>query len=210
MVRRERLLVVFLIAAIAAAGCNNTGGSGAGTGGSNNSTGTSSGTTSSGTKGGTNGGTTGGTKMPANDANGGATKAAAGFAVPRLSADEEALTLKIFKKKCKLCHHLDEKKGLMDSPGFLTTAKTLPERLTRYDKTIEGLKAKSMKTYTKNAAIIDPIVAEQDPRKRQWMWLNAYCKDPKFDDPKQKMAKVAGLAQEEIELLVRYIMNLVE
>ncbi len=201
MGRRGWGFAVGVLAMLVAVGCEN---GGEGSSGSTKSTGPGD-TKVAGTSeaNGAPASTNGKTQAPGN------TKATAGpFEVKLLSPDELKLTMAIFKKKCRTCHKLDEKKGLMDSPGFLTTAKTLPDRLTRYEATIKVLKKRSMKTYQKNAAIIDPILAEQDKKRRMWMWLHAYCKDPKFDDPKQKMNKVPGLAAEEIEILVRYIMTL--
>ena len=76
----------------------------------------------------------------------------------------------------------------------------------RYRAKIDDFKNRSS-MYETNAPQIDAILAETDLQARQALWLKTYMKKPKFDDPKNKMIYV-HLEKEELDVIVRYLMNL--
>ena len=127
-----------------------------------------------------------------------------------LTAKELQAVVKLSKAKtCSTCHKHTEEVGLLQAPGFLRTSKTLRTRLEpkAYRAQIRALEKSDPARAKANKKTYHGILAATDARQRSVRWLRAYLRDPRFDDPDNRMAPVT-LDKKEIELLARYIAHL--
>lgn len=107
---------------------------------------------------------------------------------------------KLVIKKCTFCHYVEGRGGMIAPP--LEKGLALADALVRnYEKRIADLKVSSPKAYSDAALAIETVLAAKDPATRFELWLNAYLKDTKFDNPMTKMGNVILSPQERSDVI---------
>ncbi|MEM7165404.1 MAG: c-type cytochrome [Planctomycetota bacterium] len=124
-------------------------------------------------------------------------------------ADQIAAGKALFAQKCQLCHMPLDSDGKRLGPSIETTLNTLPKELTEaaYQQRVTALKTLNRKYYDAKEPAITKVVAEKSADGRLKEWLRQYLEDPKFDDPKNTMARVAGLSPADVEATIAYILS---
>ena len=101
----------------------------------------------------------------------------------------------VAQQRCALCHPLDDRNSMF-APGFPTVIGQARARVADYPKIVDGLKSLSPAGYEDERKKIDELLATEDEAERLRLWLRAYVKNPRFDNPVSRMAPVAVSAGE--------------
>lgn len=102
---------------------------------------------------------------------------------------------KVAISKCTFCHRVGDQGGMIAPP--LATGLALANKIVAdYDRRIADLQAAHPKAYEAAKASIERVRAERDPAKRYALWLEAYLRDTKFDNPMTRMGNVLMTEQE--------------
>lgn len=108
--------------------------------------------------------------------------------------------LKVAKLKCTFCHYVENSGGMIAPPIDKAIAMA-DAQLRDYEKRVADLKLAFPKSYAKEQAAIEAVLAQKDPTRRFEVWAGEYLRSTTFDNPMTKMGAVPLSLQQRADVV---------